>query len=370
MLEILSAMDFIVAILDENRRIKWINKYGENLGLNKEMIIEKNSKVFSIPDKGLLIYYSIAKINGDFLLIGAKFPYVELIKTLPFPSLIFNEENIIDANREFLNRYHYKDLRNKKLNEIMKIEEAVVLDSNRNPHNVKIEKIQIFPEVHMAFIFEEDISPILCHQLKNTVQSLVLQSHMIREILKSLSDATRREFENKKLIDIIYKIDKNIRILERTITSFLSLYKEPIKEDVEIDQILRETISIMNIPNNIEVAIKFENNQKLKLDFLLLMNALMNIIENSIEAMPNGGKLEITMNRIESELIIKIKDTGGGMPKEILNKLFTPFLTTKRGGSGLGLYISKKIIEKLGGRIEVESELGRGTTFSIILPLK
>ncbi|HXK45100.1 MAG TPA: HAMP domain-containing sensor histidine kinase, partial [bacterium] len=101
-----------------------------------------------------------------------------------------------------------------------------------------------------------------------------------------------------------------------------------------------------------------------------LYNALMNILDNAIRAMPDGGKLNISC-MIEDDMVrIEISDTGVGIPEENLEKIFEPFFTTdKKKGTGIGLALTKKIIESHNGNIQVNSKIGAGTTFVIKLPV-
>ncbi|MEM2259948.1 MAG: ATP-binding protein [Candidatus Methanomethylicaceae archaeon] len=376
-ISIFKKIDFIIAIINKNGEIKQINEFGKKNGLNEGMKLSNifESKIFEVPEKNLLIYGSIVEEKEDFLFIGMKLNYKELLEALPIPSILSIENKIIlDVNKEFLKKYHYdENIKYKNLNEILKFEDkgAIIIDSNGDSYNVNINIINLpQSDLFLILLFEEDLTPLFIHQIKNVLQSLMMQIYFIKQLIKSIPDNIKSEFEVEKFIQLFQKTDNQINILGRLVDLFHSLYRKPIKEEVEVSKIIREVISSMNIPDNIEVKVSFENDSKLKLDFFLLMNALMNIIDNSINAMPSGGTLEITMNKSESNLIVKIRDTGGGMTKEILDKIFTPYFTTKKGGTGLGLYIARKIIEKHNGKIMVESELGKGTTFSIILPLK
>ena len=105
-----------------------------------------------------------------------------------------------------------------------------------------------------------------------------------------------------------------------------------------------------------------------------LQQVFLNLLNNSIDAIGKDGKVTLhTEHQPQSNfLIVKIADTGPGIPKEVLAKIFDPFFTTKEvgKGTGLGLSISYSIVEKLGGTITVESEVDKGTTFTIALPIK
>jgi signal transduction histidine kinase len=101
-----------------------------------------------------------------------------------------------------------------------------------------------------------------------------------------------------------------------------------------------------------------------------LQEALWNLIQNSLQAMPGGGKLRWSAKlQNGNEIRIEITDTGEGIPKESLSKIFDYYFTTKEKGMGLGLPLAYKIIEGHGGTIQVRSQVGRGTTFEVILPV-
>jgi len=106
----------------------------------------------------------------------------------------------------------------------------------------------------------------------------------------------------------------------------------------------------------------------------LLRQILYNIIQNGIEASSPGGLVTIAVDVVEYSLIIRISDQGVGIPKDARFRIFEPFFTTKsgltNGGLGLGLSVSKSIIEAMGGSIDFESKTGRGTTFTVILPIE
>ena len=107
-----------------------------------------------------------------------------------------------------------------------------------------------------------------------------------------------------------------------------------------------------------------------------VLQALENLVSNAIDAMPRGGTLAVSADRErvgnQDYLAMKIKDTGQGIPKEIIERIFEPFFTTKllMKGTGLGLSITKKVVEDHGGFIRVDSEIGAGATFGLYFPLK
>jgi signal transduction histidine kinase len=99
-----------------------------------------------------------------------------------------------------------------------------------------------------------------------------------------------------------------------------------------------------------------------------LRRALLNLVQNALDAMPQGGTLTVAAQGTATHVQIQVGDTGGGIPAECLPRLFEPLYTTKPGGTGLGLYIVQEIVKAHGGDVTVQSEAGRGTTFTLTLP--
>ena len=99
-----------------------------------------------------------------------------------------------------------------------------------------------------------------------------------------------------------------------------------------------------------------------------MQRVFINLIKNAIEAMPEGGKLIIGTSEVNDSVEFSFSDTGIGIPKENMEKIFTPLFTTKTKGMGLGLPICKRMIEAHGGSISAESTVGKGATFKVVIP--
>jgi signal transduction histidine kinase len=109
--------------------------------------------------------------------------------------------------------------------------------------------------------------------------------------------------------------------------------------------------------------------EKISTDPHYINRIMFNLINNAVQAMPNGGKLTVHAFRDRKDLVMTVKDTGVGIPKEIQGKMFTAMFTTKAKGQGFGLPVVKRMTEALGGTVTFESEEGKGTTFTVHLPL-
>jgi PAS domain S-box-containing protein len=132
---------------------------------------------------------------------------------------------------------------------------------------------------------------------------------------------------------------------------------------------------IANVPQTKDAASSIKMDVKLddievSLDEVLMRQALSNVIQNAIEAMHGEGTLSLKTVKFRQEMRISVGDTGEGIAREEIKKIFLPFFTTKDSGVGMGLALAHKIIIAHGGRVEVESRRGKGTTFMVILPLR
>ena len=122
--------------------------------------------------------------------------------------------------------------------------------------------------------------------------------------------------------------------------------------------------------DDIEVLVKQHGDATISVDIAHLRRALLNIITNAVESMPNGGRISVHASARNGVVEFKISDTGTGIPEEMRDRIFEPFVSQgKSGGTGLGLFIARLVVEQHGGEIEVESTVGSGTTFSVLIPM-
>jgi two-component system sporulation sensor kinase B len=159
------------------------------------------------------------------------------------------------------------------------------------------------------------------------------------------------------------------------ISDYLSLAKpdpeiiESINVNDEISYLSNVLLTFANY-NNIQIIVALSEDSPLLIvgDRYKFRQALINIGKNAIEAMNNGGILEIKTNKINDHILMVISDTGIGMTSEQIKRLGIPYYSTKEKGTGLGTMVSFGIIKKMNGKIEIKSELGRGTEYKLIFP--
>jgi signal transduction histidine kinase len=105
------------------------------------------------------------------------------------------------------------------------------------------------------------------------------------------------------------------------------------------------------------------------MDSRLVRQAIVNVVANAVQAMPEGGRVTVRTRRDGGEALLQIEDTGAGIPDEVRARIFEPFFTTKASGTGLGLAVVRRIVESHGGTVAVRSRPGEGTAFALRFPL-
>jgi len=202
------------------------------------------------------------------------------------------------------------------------------------------------------------------HELRNPLAAIKNAAYFLNMVLEDPDP------EVKETLEIL---DKEVAASERTISSLLDYARtrRPTWRKVDIKEVLDEALSRARVPENIEVVSQSDGRLPIILvDPGQLLQVFGNIIRNAVQAMSEGGRLVVKSEVPSPEWIaVSFADTGVGIPEENLGKLFEPLFTTKAKGIGLGLAVTKTLVEGHGGTIEVESQVGKGTTFRVRLPI-
>src|SRR6202008_4581523 len=175
-------------------------------------------------------------------------------------------------------------------------------------------------------------------------------------------------------VQLVDKIIETINHLTATTEQILN-YARPVTlalKTVDLNDVARDVTQLLSTEiskNNIETVLEFDNSPvQGMLDEASISAATLNLVLNAVQAMSTGGRLTISTGRNGKKIWMTIKDTGAGMSPERIKQIFEPFNTTKSRGLGLGMPYAQKIIQQHGGRIEVESQPGKGTQVIIKLP--
>jgi signal transduction histidine kinase len=205
----------------------------------------------------------------------------------------------------------------------------------------------------------------VAHEFKNPLNAIALRLELLRG--RVAEEAPEAESD----IDVL---SQEVARLDRVVKTFLDLSRPLTLERaaVQAGQLASDVMELVQ-PEAEQLGIETELVQSQEpvivwADEDLLRQALLNVVKNALDAMPGGGRLRVTVARRPGEGEIAVSDTGPGIPKEIRDRIFDPYFTTKVRGSGIGLALTMRALQLHGGAVEVESEPGQGSTFRLRLP--
>jgi len=209
-----------------------------------------------------------------------------------------------------------------------------------------------------------ELAGMIGHDLRNPLAGIKNATYFLRK--------KQGNFVGDSGLQMLAIIDKAVEYSNKIINDLLD-YSREIRLELQIfkpksliDYILMTTA----IPKNIKISDQSDSSLEIIADSNKIERVFNNIIKNAIDAMNrDGGVIEITSRQNDGKAEISFSDTGPGMPPEVVSKIFTPLFTTKAQGMGFGLSICKRIVEAHGGSISVKTELGKGTTFIVSLPI-
>ncbi len=305
-------------------------------------------------------------ISGVFLFVFSLllfiFSFYERFKY--FPSLILSDYSIYKIENNKLKKVCGKEINLSNLDFKDKRQILCRLNEDyyfveRNNNFVIFLKINEFMELFKEREKKKEEEGILrilssfAHEIKNPLNSLKLISYRLKDKIKE----DYPEFE-KALNSLTNSIEEFMNLLRP-----FYLKKEKVKVKDFIESVIKKIEGDLK-DNKIEVVIKGLN-KEVFFDLNQMEKVFLNLIRNAIEAQPEGGRIDIEIFEEKGRLMIKVKDYGIGIKRENLDRIFEPYFTTKKSGTGLGLFTVKRIIESHGFEISVSSEEGKGTEFII-----
>ncbi len=209
-----------------------------------------------------------------------------------------------------------------------------------------------------------ELAGMVGHDLRNPLQGILAAAYVLKVGLRTSTD--------EKVRTMLEIIEKDVAYANKIVGDLLDYSGEVRLELTVIDQrsLIEDALASLRVPENIQISNLTGDEPKVRVDAAKLRRVYVNLIKNAIDAMPGGGKLAIMSQASEGNLRVAFADTGKGMTQEVMEKLWVPLFTTKARGMGFGLPICKRIIEAHGGSILVESTIGKGSTFTVSLPIK
>ena len=211
-----------------------------------------------------------------------------------------------------------------------------------------------------------ELTASLAHEVRNPLGS-------IKGVAEILADEYAESGKNREFVEIL---QKEVARLDEVVANYLNFARtnRVQMKPVDLSEVLQSTLALLRVKMG-RAEIKTEVQVPTKpIEILgdehLLREALLNLILNAIAAMPHGGTLRIRFETNKNSVLLFLRDSGVGIPESKMKEIFRPFFTTRKSGTGLGLPISKRIIEKHGGTLQIESREGEGTEVKISLPAK
>ena len=209
-----------------------------------------------------------------------------------------------------------------------------------------------------------EIAGMIGHDLRNPLTGISSAAYYLKRKYGSLMDEKGR--------NMLEVIEKDVNYSNKIVSDLLE-YSRPIQLDLQETtpkSALEEALSHVDFPKNVQLIDLTKSTPTISIDADKMKRVFINMIKNAVDAMPEGGKLTVTSEKVNDAVKIAFADTGLGISEENLKKLFGPLFTTKAKGMGLGLAICKRIVEAHGGRISVESAVNKGTAFTITIPIE
>lgn len=247
------------------------------------------------------------------------------------------------------------------------IQDKNLLDTLAHQVGIALENIHL----HQGLVRSESLAALgtmaagMAHEIKNPLASIkgmtqVLPENMEdKEFIKDFTDLVPRQLDRiNKIVENLLKVGKKIKLE---------------KKNINLNNLVNETLDFYaNLCRNkgIEIKRNLKPLPEIFADPEQLQQVFTNLVLNAVQAMPKGGVLTVFGEKGRDKIVVQVSDTGIGIPTEKIEKVFDPFFTLKEEGSGLGLFTAFRVLQEHGGAIEVESELGKGTKFTLWLPIK
>jgi len=303
---------------------------------------------------------------------------------LEMPSLDLKSRNI----RDFCGSLDtYTDLREKASNEAKALNRSMSITTGmgkRKLVNMSIQRVDQEGGGRFVHIFQD------CEDLKDMEQRLLQAerlatigrfasqiAHEIRNPLNSISlnvELLSDEFSdtNSEAHGLIRSVLRELDRLNGIVSEYLqfSRFPKPNLTRGRVDRVIRNVVENFKPPARIKFRVSLvESTPDVWLDEHLLRQVLDNLTRNAVEAIDGEGTIEIEDCVVDRFVVIRVKDSGKGIPADVQSRIFEPFFTTKSRGTGLGLATSQQILFEHNGHLVFESQPGHGTTFSLLLPI-
>jgi len=218
-----------------------------------------------------------------------------------------------------------------------------------------------------------ELAAVLAHEIKNPMNSIMINVETLRSTISEMSSPECKAASDRA-IRYVNVIDGEMKRLAKVISGFLDLAapQEPTRVKFNLNQVIHNLLDLMRLElkqKNVQIQLELDEHLP---SFVgspdQLKQSILNLVINAIQAMPEGGDIKIFTGHDTKTIFVRVRDTGPGIAEDILGNIFSPYFTTKEQGSGLGLAIVRRIVRESGGYVEVKSEVGVGTEFTLVFP--
>ncbi len=346
-----------------------LSKFLENLKLYSEIIKERNfiENIFKNMINGLIYVNNDGYITHINEMALKMFNLDESVKNKKFRDVFSDISGLIDFYLNTIKGTQYMVYELTIGNKVYGCSSSIVGKSKGI--------IMIFRDITEKKLTDEHLKRIdrlislgrvaagIAHEIRNPLTGINL-------LLEDLHDKLDREDK-----ELIKKSLDEINRLENIVSELLD-YATPVKENLKkhsLTDIIQSSIFFIHKQaknKNIEIVNKIESKMEIFCSIDKLKQAFINILLNAVEAIDKNGKIVIEASYNENNIVLSISDNGAGITERDIKYIFDPFFTTKTKGTGLGLSITHSIIHEHNGKISVESSIGEGTVFTIVLPVK
>ena len=385
------------AFLKDNISVSFDKKY-KDLEKKYKILSERTKKLEDVYQfhKGIVQNISSGIVTIDF--IGN----ITFINRAALKVVEYNFDDLINkpVNQLFANLYEAEDilidlLKNKKMYEskevnlITKTNKIIpigfstsILQSN----NSKFEGVVIlFRDLTNLINFRKqmermerlatlgEVSAGIAHEIRNPLAGIKTSAQVLEESFSP------NDFRAQLISRIVREIDRSNELLKK----FFKFAKpsKPQQDFIDVEKVI-SSVQVLLVSRMKKRKIQFSSDYnpdlpKVFVDESQIEQVIVNLILNAMDSIENGGEImvstsleKVNQDKKEQDMVlVKIQDTGKGIEDEIIEKIFNPFFTTKNEGVGMGLAISSRLVEENGGRLEVKSEVGKGSSFLLYLPI-
>jgi two-component system, NtrC family, sensor kinase len=215
----------------------------------------------------------------------------------------------------------------------------------------------------------------VAHEINNPLAVILQKTGWMEDLLEE-EDFSQSE-NAEEFRESIAKIEEHVERARKVVHNMLGYARkmEPRLEDVDVNDTINQTVTLLENHariNNIDIQVDLEESIPIiASDQAQLQQVFLNLLTNAIDAIGSSGSIDVVSRRVDDRIVVNISDDGPGLSEEALRKIFDPFYTTKGAGkgTGLGLWVSHSIIEKMGGRINVKNNSDKGATFTVGIPI-